>query len=80
LAGWKELWVTSDGGKKWQHFQPQLIGRFDGMTFADPKHAYARLAIGEPTAARQRWTYLESVDGGATWHSAQLPASPPSQP
>jgi photosystem II stability/assembly factor-like uncharacterized protein len=79
LAGWKELWVTSDGGKKWAHFQPQLIetGRFGGMSFADAKHAYAVLVTGPATAALERFSYLESVDGGATWHSAQLPASDP---
>jgi len=75
LAGGQEIWVTQDAGKIWAHLRPQLPegGRFGDVSFIAPNHAYGVLVTGPATAALARASNLESIDGGASWHSVELP-------
>lgn len=72
LAVYREVWVTSDAGRTWVHLAPKLPegSRFGGACFADPRHALAVLVSGPATAALERFSYVRTVDGGATWEPA----------
>lgn len=71
VAGYQQLYRTSDAGATWTPVGPSGIAQWTYLGFSDPTHGVAIGYLGQIAPANERLYY--TTDGGQSYHLVPLP-------